>query len=230
MPAKVRLDFVPPNEPDIAKLHIFESVLKTGPYSDIEVVTAIGAYPDYITYYMTSLAAASDHWFSIAWETTGGIVGDQSAPIKGGTTTLVHQVVTRVLERDSSLDEAVVTQEAEGAIQYVLGDDVDPYDAAVSVSYRKLNGLVYLVLARALTVRAISTSSGNIDSATMGLVSFKTVSGAKQTVDVQSLIDIANKELGIGTSFVLQLADIAQQPYITADFSRLVSGWLTIDA
>lgn len=227
--AKVRLDFAPPSEPDMAKLHIYEAGLKTGPFNEIEVVTAIGAYPDYFSYYMTSNAVSTTDWFTIAWETTGGIIGDQSAPIKGGTTTLVHQIVSRVLERDSSLDEAVVTQEAEGAIQMVLGDNVDPYDSALSVNYRKLNGFVYLVLARSYTVRAISTSSGSIESATLGLVSFKSASGAKQTVDVQSLIDIANKELGIGTSFVLQLESIAQEPYITYDHSRLVSGWLSIE-
>lgn len=228
--AKVRLDFTPPGEPDIAKLHIYESPAKDGPYSPVETVTNIGTFPDYISYYSTDLAASATNWFSISWETVAGIEGPQSAPIQGGSTTLVNQIIIRVRERDASLDERVVTQEAEGAIQLAFGNDVDPYDPTLVVSYRQLNGLTYLVMARAYTVQAVTTAGGAIDSATMGLVSFKNTSGAKSTIDVGALIDMANRELGIGTSFVLQLEDIAQQPYITADFSRLVSGWLTIDA
>lgn len=228
--AKVRLDFTPPSEPDIAALHIYESVTQGGPYAPIERVTDIGAYPSYISYYTTLLATSATNWFSIAWETTAGIVGPQSAPIQGGTDTLVNQIITRVRERDSSLDERVVTQEAEAAIQMVLGDQVDPYDPTLDLSYRKINGLVYLVMARSVIARAISTQTGSIESATLGLVSFKSQNGTQQTVDVQALIDLANKELGIGTSFVFQLASVEQQSYITYDHSRLVSGWLTIDA
>lgn len=227
--ASVPLDFLPPIEDNVVELRIFESPTSTGTFSEIERVTSVGTYPNYISRYTTALALAVDDWFAIQWVDDKGAVGPMSNPIKGGTTSLVSQIIQRVRERDSSLDENVVAQEAEGVIQWVLGDNVDPYDPDLSVSYRQLNGMTYLVMARAYTVQAVTTSGGAIDSATMGLVSFKNSSGSTSKIDVGSLIDLANRELGIATSFVLQLEEISQSPYIVADFSRLTSGWLSID-
>lgn len=227
---KVTLDFIPPDADDIAALIINESVSKGGPFVQIERTTAIGVAPNYITRYTTANAASETDWFTIQWENAAGDVGEMSAPWQGGTTSLVQKIIDRVRERDSTLDERVVAQEAEGAIQMLLGDNADPYDPTLSVSYRQLNGLVYLVLARALIVTAITTQAGSIESATMGLVSFRNQTGRKTTVDVASLIDLANKELGIATSFVLQLGDI-EDTYSTDfyDHSRLVSGWVNIE-
>lgn len=227
--AKVTLDFIPPDAPDIVALRINESAAKTGPFVQIERTTAIGIPPDYITKYTTSLAASDADWFTISWENAAGDIGEQSAPWQGGTTSLVQKIIDRVRERDASIDERIVAQEAEGVIQWVLGDNVDPYDPSLSVSYRQLNGMTYLVMARAYTVQAVTTSGGAIDSATMGLVSFKNSSGSTSKIDAGALIDLANRELGIATSFVLQLEDICQEPFIVADFSRLTSGWLSID-
>lgn len=227
--AKVTLDFIPPEDNDIIALHIYESASKTGPFVEIERTTVVGTSPYYITKYTSNLAASSIDWFTIAWENAAGDVGTMSQPWKGGTESLVQKIIDRVRERDASLDERAVAQEAEGAIQLFLGNDVDPYDSTLSVTYRQLNGLTYLVMARAITVNAITSSSGSIASATLGLVSFKSESGSSRTVDVQALIDIANMELGIGTSFILQLESIEQEPYIVYDHSRLVSGWLSIE-
>lgn len=227
--AKVTLDFIPPETDDIAALRIYESASKLGPFVQIDRVTSIGAAPDYITRYTTDQAVSDNNWFTISWENTAGDIGEQSAPWQGGTTSLVQKIIDRVRERDASLDERIVAQEAEGVIQYVLGDDVDPYDPSLAVSYRQLNGMTYLVMARAYIVQSVTTAGGNIESATMGLVSFKNASGSSSTIDVGALIDLANRELGIATSFVLQLEDVCQEPYIVADFSRLTSGWLSID-
>lgn len=230
--AKLTLDFIPPGDPNIAALVVYESATATGPFTQIDRSTVVGTYPDYITRYTTNSAGSVSDWFTIAWENTDGIVGPMSAPWKGGTTSLVQKIIDRVRDRDPSLSERVVAQEAEGTIQMVLGNDVDPYDPSLTVSYRELNGLVYFVLARATIVRSIlnTASSGSVESATLGLVSFKSGASASSVkAEVEGLIDLANKELGIGTSFVMLLDDIDVVQYITYDHSRLVSGWVSIE-
>lgn len=205
--AKVRLDFVPPYEPDAAKLHIYESALKDGPYAEIEVVTAIGAYPNYFSYYTTSSAVLATDWFSIAWESAGGVVGEQSAPIQGGTTTLVHKVAQRVLERDASLSESIVTQEAEEVIKSVFRV-ADPYNVAVTAPVKnQLSGLVFLTLARAKIYALIA--GGSTDSYTAGLVSQKSgTTGGGDIKTIEWLLAQANKLLGLNLSFVMLLEEI----------------------
>jgi hypothetical protein len=61
------------------------------------------------------------------------------------------------------------------------------------------------------TVSSIRTLSGKIlrvQSATLGLVSFRDESGNDRKVDVQALIDLANETLGISTSLVFQREDV----------------------
>jgi hypothetical protein len=195
-------------------------------------VTAIGTYPEYIDKYTTDLASNAADWFTIQWEDSKGAQTPLTAAIQGGTGTLIDKIVTRVLERDRTLDRRVVSQEAEAAIQQALGENVDPYDPTLvtSISYRKLGGLVYLTMARSYIVAALSTTSEAVSSATMGLVSFKQSSGTNVSRDVESLIDLANRELGISASFVMILADIEECTYPTYDHSRLVSGYVTIDS
>lgn len=204
--AKVRLDFTPPSDPDIAKLHIFESTLETGPYAEIEVVTLIGAYPNYITRYTTSNAVSATHWFSIAWETAAGIIGDQSAGLQGGTRTLVHEIMTRVLQRDASLNEAIVVQSAEFVIATFM-HVADPYDLmAGSASYKKLEGLTLLTLARSM-IQTVA-SGGSSDSYTAGLVSQKASTTIAGIDLIEWLTKEANKLLGISNSLVMLLEDI----------------------
>lgn len=208
--AKVPLDFLPPTAPDITKLHIYEATVKTGPFVEIELVTAVGTYPTYISHYVTSNATLALNWFAIAWEDAAGAVSDMSSPIKGGTDTVVEQVVTRMLQRDSTISLAIAVQEAEALVQTYFGVD-DPYDPALKATYTQLNGLTYLAMARSYIFSVIK--SGNVEKATMGLVSFQTSTGSTKTVDIQALIDLANLTLGIGTSIILQMAEICRAPY-----------------
>lgn len=199
----IPLQFIPPDVEDLVALNIYESANALGPFIKIETVNDIGVYPTYIDNYTTDLATSEDDWFAVDWTDAKGAVTPKSAPIKGGTTTLVDQIVSRVRQRDSSVSVQVVAQEAEGAIEKYLG--VDPYtvyDPTV-FSYSQLNGITYLVLARTFLVQ--SAQSSDVSSATLSLVSFRTESGTKKSVDVQALIDLAADELGISSSRVLQM-------------------------
>lgn len=234
--ASITLDFVPPGEEGVTALNVYESASQNGVFTIKQTTTAVGTYPDYISRFeFTQIDNPSD-WFAISW-TINGIEGELSQAIKGGTTTLVQKIVNRVHDRDSSLNERVVTQEAEAAIQMIYGETADPYDPnlASSISYRKLNGLTNLVMARSLIARTVlqSAASGTLDSATLGLVSFKsgTTTSAVQRVaaDVEALIEAANRELGITTSFVMLMDEIEEPTYPTYDHSRLVSGYVSIE-
>jgi hypothetical protein len=229
MPVPVTINFVPPDEPNIVALRIYEAPAETGPFVQVERTTAVGTSPGYITQYTTALASAALDWFAIAWENSAGEVSAMSVPIKGGTETWVGEIVKRVLERDSSLDERVVTQEAEAVIES-LG--IDPYSDAAGAQFRQLAGMTYLTMARSMIARVVTTSSTvNASSGTIGLVSWKndaSTASAVQKVqaDVSSLIDIANSYLGISTSFVLQLEDIVGEIGLSSyDHSRLI-GWV----
>lgn len=210
MPVSVHLSFVPPEREGFTKLHIFEAPNATDPLAAIEEVTVIGVYPDYISEYTTNMATAIDDWFSIQWEDDKGAKTPITARIKGGTETLVGQVVRRVMERDRSLPEVVVVQEVEGAIEYVFNKDPYTVDAATDIiagrKYRMLTGLVYLAMAR--TYLSESAQTQDVQQATIGLISFKTATGSSRTVDVGKLIDLANGLLGISTSIVLQIESL----------------------
>lgn len=219
MPVKVPLSWIPPDIPDLAKLYILEGPSATGPFVSIETITSIGTYPGYIDHYTTALATSATDWFAIQWEDGVGAKTDISAPIQGGETTLVAEIVKRVRERDSGLSLQVIQQEAEGAIEsYFGGDPYDP-DLVDTATYGQKNGLTYMVLARALmsTVVASIAASLNVDQATIGLISFKsgtsTSSGTKTTSfdSIQKLLDMANALLGLTGSRVLQIADICRE-------------------
>lgn len=204
--ASVALDFIPPDDTDIVALRIYEGGTSVGPFVQIERVTAVGVSPTYITHYTTALATSNTDWFAIAWENAGGVVSEMSQSVGGGTETLVDKIVKRVRERSPALDIRVVAQETEAAIQRYLGDTVNPYDPTLVVSYRALNGLVYLVLAHAMIVESMLASQSA--SATIGLVSFKRDSTLRNTADLDKLIKLANAELGINSSVVLELEEV----------------------
>jgi hypothetical protein len=204
--ASVFLSFVPPDIEGLASLHIEEAPAAVGVWAEIETVAAIGAYPNYITDHTTNAALAVDDWFRIRWGFPDNTFTAYSAPWKGGTTTLVAEIVRRVRERDPSLNVEIVAQEAEAVIQRVFGDNVDPYDVTLTATYRQINGLTYLVMARSYVFAAAGIK--DVQSATLGLVSFRTESGQQRNVDVQALLDLANIDLGFATSRVLELEDI----------------------
>lgn len=225
--AVVRLRFVPPDIENLSSLAIFESASANGPFDLIDETTAIGTYHNYIEEYETTLALMPDDWFAIQWRDAVGDLSPLSVPVRGGEDTLIGQVVKRVLQRDRTLDQRIVSQEAEAVIERYMG--VDPYTtySPALYTYNQLSGLTYLVLARSMIVRSIQSSE--MQSATMGLVSFKAGTSSAFQKDVQALIDMANKYLGVATSVVLTLDDTVEAVFINYDHSRLVSGWLTIE-
>ena len=94
MAVPVPLDFIPPQEDNIVKLHIYESSAQGGPFSEIELVTEVGTWPNYIDHYTTANATALDDWFAIQWEDDKGAKSVLSSPVKGGTDYLVREVMS----------------------------------------------------------------------------------------------------------------------------------------
>jgi hypothetical protein len=209
MPTPVRLDFVPPTQPDLTELHVEEAANKTGPYTEIFQTVTIGAYPNYISY-ITVDANNPNDWFRIYWLNADGAQTPYSEPVQGGTTTLVQQIVDRVMLRAPGSNEIIVTQTAEWAICYVLGVD-DPYDPTLTATYRQLEGMTLLTLA-GVQVSTITSSATAGESYSAGLVSQKSSSSSSSTSNITDLIDWlleqANKLLGISMTYVMLLEEI----------------------
>lgn len=222
MATPIRLDFTPPSEPDLVSLHVEEAPADTGPFAEIQVITAIGSPPDYISFATVDATSPSD-WFRIRWQNAGGAFTPYSEAIQGGTTTLVQTIVDRAMMRNPTADERVVTQAAEQIIQSVMKVD-DPYNVTLTANYSQLEGMTLLVLVRT----AISTMSagGNASSFTAGLISMKQDTGTAQENSLKMMMDEAGRLLGIGKSKIGQLAApvIAQglAVPVDADISRLI--------
>ena len=206
--AKVRLDFVPPGDPDIAALLIYEGVEPTGSFSQIERTTEIGTYPSYISYYTTEVAANAQNYFSIAWENVEGILGEMSAAVQGGTGTVVHEILERVKLRDPTLNETIVVQSAEYVISEVMGTS-NPYDPDLEPTYRQLEAMTLLTLARS-HIQLVMVTSSTSDSWVAGLVSMK--SGASSSTGgsgqeaIEWMLAEAARILGVGQARVAQMA------------------------
>lgn len=238
--ASVRIDLSPPPQDDVVALRIYESATEEGAYSQIERTTAVGAYPTYISHFTTALAASATDWFKIAWEYQGGIVGAMSQAVQGGQgPMLIGKVIERVMQRDGTLNESIVSQEAEGVIESYF--HADPYDPTLETNYKKLNGLVLMTLYRSQLVRMLSTTtsmaaSGPVDSFTIGLVSAKSGTGSTATNAVSrsedalgKLLDLAWKELEVPLSLILELAEPKTSVGLTSyDHSRLI-GWVGLE-
>jgi hypothetical protein len=229
MPYSVRFDFEPPRDPDFVELRIWESATNGGSsWTLIETVTNIGTYPNYITEYETDQVQVVGHWFAIEWISAKGASTDLSNPIQGGTELLIGEVVSRMHMYDSSLDENVSYREAEAAIEELFS--VDPYSVnVVGVSYKKIQGLVYLSLARAyiatLIVNEVAAASGGADDYTAGLVAQK-ASSASSSSSTQTRLDLlkyllnmANSSLGKNYSVVA----VMEAVQIAGGFSQVVS-------
>lgn len=222
--ASVPFQFVPPDDPDLVKLYILESATAAGGFVPIETVLDIGVYPDYITEYTTNLAVNALDWFAIQWEDNKGAKSPISAPIQGGEDTLVGEVIRRVRERDRSIDIAIAVQEAEAVVEKYLGvDPYAPYDPTEH-TYTQLNGITYMVLARAMLVRALRT--GEVQSATIGLVSMRAGSSSSSIKNIEALMELANELLGVSYSLVMLLEEVQIGTSISnavfRDQSRLV--------
>lgn len=226
--ASVPLSFAPPTEEGIVALRIYESDNADTGFTQIDRVL-VGTYPDYITHYTTQLASRADDWFAIAWENVDGVVSPLSAPIKGGTTTLIGEIVDRVLLRAPDADENIVLQEAEATVAFVYKVD-DPY----SIDYTTVNKLwlteltnLSLVATRYMTV--VMTAAEGQDY-TAGLVSQSSTRADVSTVlkGLESLESRALKRLGIGGSLIASIMpedDVFEFTKLktTFDSSRILS-------
>jgi hypothetical protein len=224
--ASVPLDFLPPTASDIVALLIYEGPAVEGPFQQIERVTAVGTYPNYITRYTTDAAANASNWFAIAWENADGLITPLSASLQGGSTTLVQTLIDRVLLRDPSLNEVIVAQEAEAAISEFFMVD-DPYTVDPKVAPRILSGLTYFTMARAYVAKASTTAATAGGKWVAGLVSLDTSSSSKTTNvwdNIEALLRIANRELGRSYSVILLLEEIEvagrYKQLVAADLSR----------
>jgi len=205
----VRLTFLPPLEENIVTLHIYEAASSAGPFNEIESTNNVGTYPNYIDVWETTLAASASDWFAIVWEDSTGWISDLSVPVQGGTIALLSEIVERVKLRNSAYDENVVAQEAEAVIQSILQTTTPDTVLISDVLPKQIAGMTLLTMARvALYSILVSGTSTSVDWSA-GLVSMKQSSGVNQQIKlVESIIEQANKELGLNYSVVMLLEDI----------------------
>lgn len=223
--ASVRLDFVRPSVPGLAQLKIYEATSKEGEFTSIESVTAIGTYPDYISYYTTESATSKTNWFAIEWVDTDGASSGLSAAIQGGTESLVGEITSRVLLRDPTIDEMVATQEAEAVVSSYFSVmnpyTVDPDEASPTV----MSGLTLLALALS-QLYITATSTGDVQKFTAGLIAMDKGSSSttqRKIADIEALIKLANKMLGQNYSVIAQLEEIE----VAGGYTQLVAVDLT---
>lgn len=205
--ASVPLKFNPPADEGLVALIIEEGAAALGPFIVIETVTDVGSYPDYIAEHTTDDATSVVNWFRVRWRDESGAFTPYTNPMQGGTESLVAKIKDRVKQRDPSLVDAIVYQEVEAIVSDYFGV-LDPYDPTLTASYKVLNGLTYLALARNYIYQSVM--SGDVEEAKLGLVSFKSSSGSR-TVDIAALIALANDNLGLRTSIVLQMEDVCRE-------------------
>jgi hypothetical protein len=208
--ASVYLNFVPPNDvPDLIKLHIYEATAQAGPFSEIEAVTEIGSPGRYITDYTTDQATATTDWFAIQWENSKGVFSTMSSAIQGGTTSVVSEIVDRVMLRDPTLKEQIVAQEAAGVVEgYYRTLTPDPS----TVTMNQMSGLTLLTMARCYLLR-VATGAGTSQSWSAGLITerFATTTATQTLKSIEDLIRVANSWLGRTYTVValMQEVDVA---------------------
>jgi hypothetical protein len=186
--AIVPFRFVPPDLENLVAMNVWEASSSTGPFILIDTLETFGDYPDYVDSYTTAHAISPTDWFALSFVDSAGAETKLSTPMKGGEVTLVGEIVRRARERMPSISIQIITQEVEAAIQTWLGDNTDPYDVTLTATYRQKNGLTYMAIARTLMADLLMSSS--MDSATVGLVAFKTASGAGSLKNIEELTNV----------------------------------------
>lgn len=206
--AVVELQFLPPDTDDIVTLHVEEAPAPGGPFTEVQTFPA-GTYPNYIRSAEVTAATSASDWFRIRWEDTAGNFTPYSAPIQGGTTTVVAQVMDRVILRDPQVNPLIAGQEAEATISTYFHVD-DPYSVdPATVNPKILSGLTLLTLARVYTLRLIERAQTG-QKWTAGLVSMDSGTSSTQSwTAVDKMIELANKELGTGYSRILLMDQIS---------------------
>lgn len=222
----VHLDFVPPDIEGMDHILIFESASSLGPWTEIDSVIDVGIYPNYISSYSTSEATLDNGWYAIEWYDYANTPGGLSNPIRFGTETIIGDLIKRVMRRDPELDEIVVAQEAESVMEWWFNKDPNLVtredDFPATRFYQTMNGLMYLVMSRVMLAKMLQSS--DIQQAAIGLVTFKADAGSVRKQDIDELVALANKELRIRTSAILQLESLCHrygQP------SRTMADWYT---
>lgn len=223
--ASVHLDFVAPDIPDLAQLEIYEATTPEGAFTLIETVTEIGVYPDYLSEYTTNLAVSDTNWFRIRWADEKGAVTGYSQAVQGNASSLVKKLVDRIQLRAPTVNEGVAVQVAEYVISEVMGTD-NPYDPTLNPTYRQLEGMTLLGVARSL-IHESAVSASDTSQWVAGLVSMKSGSSTETSTKI---IDYLLKEAAraLGFSFA-RIAQMAVPPIagglseiVTADISRLM--------
>jgi len=234
MAVSVALEFIPPDEPDLLALHVYESPAPDGNFIEIDVTQAIGSFPNWITRYTTDNATVVTDWFAIAWENQANALGDLSAPMQGGTTSLVSEIVNRVMLRDPTLNPIIVGQEAETAISEYY-NVTDPYSIDLAtVTPRQMSGLTYYTMARCYIIR-VSTmaSTGAANKWTTGLVSMDSSVTAKSATapwdNIENLMKLANIELGRNYSVILLAEEIGVAGGYKISRTKLTTSLMGID-
>lgn len=200
--AAVALNFVPPDVPDLTALVIMESDAEDGVYNVIETVTEIGDYPTYITRYTTTNATSQFAWFKIKWTDSKGAETPLSMAIQGGSSTTVGVIIDRVLNRSPMADEQTVQHVTEAVVEKYF--KTDPYEVVwANLNYKQREGLTLLSLAFSTMAQQ---ASGGTKKYTAGLVSEEV---SDEGGDVSELIKLANMWLGISSSVIAQMEEIA---------------------
>lgn len=204
---KVNLKVTQPDEP-VANLFVYEAANPTGPFTWLATI-AVGA--GVVLEEVDVDATLDTDWFAFQWKDAAGAwVTPLSPPVKAGATSFVEIIVDRVRQRDRSIDMDIARQEAEAAIERHFSKN--PYSVTLAdiqegKQYQTINGLVYWAMARSYLVASSSTS--DIQQANLGMISFKTQSGTLiKKADIAALIDLANMNLGMNTSIVMELEDV----------------------
>jgi hypothetical protein len=206
--AAVHLEFVPPMDEGLETVHVEEAPASTGTFAEVQTFP-IGTYPNYIREVDVTSASNVLDWFRIRFEDDNGNFTEYSSPIQGGTTTLVAQIMDRVILRDPAVNPTIAGQEAEATVSEYFGVEdpysVDPSEGTPAI----LSGLTLLALARAYVLRLISTTISG-QKWTAGLVSMDAGSSTSTTswAAIDRMIDLANKELGRGYSRIGIMSEI----------------------
>lgn len=228
--AQVQLNFTPPIEEGIVALLVFESVDPDAGYSLVDTHTSVGTYPGYINSYTTQNAVNVNDWFAIAWQDAQGNITPISEPVRGNTTTLVGEIMDRVLLRSPDLDENIVYQETLAVISYVYGTD-DPFSIDVA-TVSELWKVELANLALVSTLYVVQVEHGtSAQSYTAGIISESSNSGSsiKDVLDnLERLEKRSLKKLGIGGSLVATYNTLASCLTLTGvkeniDSSRVLS-------
>lgn len=129
--ATVRLYFEPYPEDDADQLRIEESADGVSGWSEIENISAIGTFPNWISSFTTSNATSVDYWFRIRWA-VGGVPQNYSEPLQVGD--LAPKYTTPDLIKDTSRFPLLVAldtlyiQELIDQAYFMVQNECGPFD------------------------------------------------------------------------------------------------------